>query len=83
MSAAQIRDDLVQDILEPLARTAIVMPRGPAMRGIEMLCGLRIKSTLGLLLDVPADEPRHTKQWFLELAATWQKSCGVTIGPRA
>jgi hypothetical protein len=26
---------------------------------VEMLCGLRIKSTLGLLLDVPAEEPRH------------------------
>ena len=24
-----------------------------------MLCGLRIKSTLGLLLDVPAEKPRH------------------------
>jgi hypothetical protein len=24
-----------------------------------MLCGLRIKSTVGLLLDVPADEPQH------------------------
>ena len=26
---------------------------------VEMLCGLRIKSTLGPLLDVPAEKPRH------------------------
>ena len=28
-------------------------------KAIEMLCGLRIKSTLGPLLNVPAEEPRH------------------------
>src|SRR3984893_14908916 len=26
---------------------------------VEMLCGLRIKSTPGLLLEVPAEKPRH------------------------
>jgi hypothetical protein len=26
---------------------------------IEMLCGLWIKPTLGLLLDMPAEKPRH------------------------
>ena len=35
-------------------------------KAIEMLCGLRIKSTLGLLLDVPAEEP----QLFGSIVAT-------------
>jgi hypothetical protein len=35
---------------------------------VEMLCGLRIKSTLGLLLDVPAEEPPSFLAWWRDFA---------------
>jgi hypothetical protein len=36
-------------------RSRLVAP----CEAVEMLCGLRIKSTPGPLLDVPAEKPRH------------------------
>ena len=48
-------------------------------KAIEMLCGLRIKSTLGLLLDVPAEEP----QLFGSIVATPTRACRFrTTTPR-
>jgi hypothetical protein len=38
-----------------LKLTSVLGPKA----AVEMLCSLWIKPTLGLLLDVPAEKPRH------------------------
>src|SRR5262249_50079314 len=38
---------------------AVRSRRGAPFQAVQELCGIRIKPTEGLLLDVPADEPRQ------------------------